>query len=44
MLGSLFIVEAFSDTDKEDGELVPEAEEPAIKGGRRQQWRWAMEF
>lgn len=28
MLGSLFIVEAFSDTDKEDGELVPEAEEP----------------
>jgi hypothetical protein len=28
MLGSLFIVDACSETDKEDGELVPEADNP----------------
>lgn len=34
MLGSLFIVEAFSDTDREEGELVPEAEDPTVDRGQ----------
>lgn len=28
MLGSLFIVEACSETDRENGELVPDADDP----------------
>jgi len=31
MLGSLLMVDACSDTDREDGELVPETEEPPVE-------------
>lgn len=31
MLGSLFIVEACSETDRENGELVPDADDPPVE-------------